>query len=102
MTAAFSPDSHEMLSVESHPLGFDARLVLQAGETITAPQAQLLDAGTGQSYPGGLVGPPTVSGTVITQRVANLQPGHTYWLIVSFTASGGTVWGGFLTIRCPH
>lgn len=89
-----------MASTETLPLQFDCSPLLANGETPSAPSCVLLDLNTGHTYAAGIAASPSVSTVYVTQTVTGLVAGHSYRLLVTFTAAAGKVWTMMLSIYC--
>ena len=100
--ATVSPSTFQMASSETLPLAFDCSALLGQGESVSSPTASLTRTIDGTSYPGGLSGAPSVSGSKITVTVTALEAGFSYRLVVGFTAAAGKVWAMDLTIGCVY
>lgn len=73
-----------------------------AGDVIGSITSTLTDLLTGLSYPAGLLGSPTFSGTTVQQAVTALQAGHNYRLMFSANMGGVKVSSQPLLLSCPY
>jgi cellulase/cellobiase CelA1 len=101
MTIMVSPPNFEMQTTETLPLGFDATALLSGAQTISAVAVVLTDIATGVAIT--LANPPSVSGNIISQIVVGSQlvAGHSYRLVVTFTAAASEIWSMPLRITVP-
>lgn len=98
------PGSITVLSGETLPISIDMTLLVNTGETPSTPTSALFDitsTSPGTSFPTGLSGAPTIAGNVVTQKVTGLTAGHTYRLVLGFTAVAGKIWQAGVIITCP-
>lgn len=94
------PPRYPMFSTETLPLAIEMSFFLEIGDTVTSPVCSLLDLVTDLEYPAGLSGPPVVAGTSVVQTVTGLVEGHTYRLLVTFTAAVGKIRSAALLLDC--
>jgi len=88
---------------ESLLWAYDAAAQLAAAVTISSvTSASLTNVKTGASYPTGLSGSPSLSGTSLRQRVLGLVAGETYRLVWVFVDSAGNTQTAGLVLECPY
>ncbi len=90
------------ISTEIRPWTPDWFPAEDSGDAISGVTTTLVDLLTGLSFPTGLVGSPTFSGTTVTQTVGNLVAGHNYRLVWSASMGGGKISSVSLNLACPY
>jgi len=91
----------QQLTTETRPWAISMALEEDAGDVAASPTATLIDLLTGLSYPAGLLGSPSVAGTVVTQSVQSLIAGHNYRLVLTVGMGGSKTTATVLLISCP-
>lgn len=90
-------------STEVRPWAIDLAPEMDVGDVPASPGvATLTDLLTGMAYPAGLSGATVVVGTVVTQSVQALQPGHNYRLVITVGMGGSKETATVLLLRCPY
>lgn len=92
-------------SSETRIYGIDMALDMDPGDVLgSTATANITDLLTGVTVTGPPMLPfsPSVSGTVITQEVTGLTPGHNYRLMVLGSMGGVKVTGAVVNIGCPY
>lgn len=91
----------EVGSGENRPLAVDLAPEMDPGDIAGSITSTLTDLLTGLSYPTGLSGSPSVVGTVATQAVTSLVPGHNYRLVLAVNMGGSKVTESAVKVVCP-
>lgn len=89
-------ESHEV-----RPWAIDMSLEMDAGDSINSVAAALTDLLTGTAFPAGL-GASAHTGTVATQIVTSLVPGHNYRLVLTANMGGSKQTSTVLLLQCPY
>lgn len=87
---------------ELRPWQIDMALEMDAGDVIGSVTSTLTDLLTGLSYPAGLSGSPSHSGTTVTQAVTALVAGHNYRLVITANMGGSKLTSTVLNLACPY
>lgn len=90
------------VSTEVRPWAIDLSPELDSGDVPGAATSSLTDLLTGASYPSGLAGDPAVVGSVVTQAVQSLLPGHNYRLVITVAMGGAKETATALLISVPY
>jgi hypothetical protein len=90
------------LSTETRPWQVEMAAAEDAGDAIGSVTTTLVDLLTGASFPTGLSGAPTFSGTTVSQTVTALVAGHYYRLVWSANMGGAKVSAVSVILQCPY
>src|SRR5215204_3388085 len=91
-TISLCPDTFEMGSYETLPIGFDIASLLVESETPTNARTNLIQIDTGLDYGPGHPTIPSIQGTRLVQTLTALEAGKRYRLIIQFDAATGKTW----------
>lgn len=90
------------ISSEVRPWAIDFSPAMDEGDVLGATTAALTDLLTGQDFSStGLSGTPSVTGTVATQNVHALAPGHSYRLVLTASMGGSKETAVALLLSVP-
>lgn len=76
-------------SYEQAPISIEMAPMLEQGDSVAEPTAHLIREADKTEYAAGIVTGPSNVGTVVTLKLAGLEPGTKYRLILPFLANAG-------------
>lgn len=96
------PAQIEQGATENKVWAIDFAASLAVGEVISSVVTALLDITNNKdSYALGLSGSPSISNTIINQRVTNLVVDHSYVLQTTITTSASNKYEAIAILNCP-
>lgn len=102
MTSTVDVGWEQQTSTEVRPWGLDFSPAMDVGDVLGDTTAILIDLLTGTDFSStGLSGDPQVGGTIATQTVLALVPGHNYRLILTANMGGVKETAVGILITCP-
>lgn len=90
------------LTTETRPWEIEMAAELDEGDIISAVSATLVDLLTGLSFPSGLSGAASFSGTTVSQATSGLVAGHNYRLVLTAAVGGSKQTATVLLISCSY
>jgi hypothetical protein len=92
----------QQISTENRPWAIDVSPEMDVGDVVGAVTSTLTDLLTGLTFPAGLSGSPTGSGTILTQAVSNLVAGRKYRLVITANMGGSKQTSTVLLLDVPY